>query len=70
MIAPVELIGAGMLKGKPVRFVEKYLIDGSAIRAAQAAGYSAQTAYSQGTRLLKSPFTDWGWARLDINLKP
>lgn len=34
-------------------FVSEYLIDFNATRAALRAGYSAKTAYSQGSRLLK-----------------
>jgi phage terminase small subunit len=35
-------------------FVEAYLVSWNATRAALAAGYSAKTAYSQGSRLLKN----------------
>lgn len=35
------------------RFVDEYLIDLNATRAAKAAGYSPESAYSQGSRLLK-----------------
>ncbi len=38
---------------KQQRFVEEYLIDLNATQAAIRAGYSADTAYSQGQRLLK-----------------
>lgn len=39
---------------KQQRFCDEYLIDCNATRAAIAAGYSKQTAYSQGQRLLKN----------------
>jgi phage terminase small subunit len=42
------------LTPKQQRFVQEYLVDGNATRAATAAGYSAKTAYSQGQRLLKN----------------
>jgi phage terminase small subunit len=38
---------------KQKRFVAEYLIDLNATKAAERAGYSAKTAYSQGQRLLK-----------------
>lgn len=54
-----------MKKAKPIsplsavhqrrtRFVKEFLIDQNATRAAQAAGFSEKTAYSQGQRLLKN----------------
>ena len=43
------------LSGKPLRFVSEYLVDLNATRAAERAGYSAKTAYSQGHELLKKP---------------
>ena len=42
------------LKEKQKRFVEEYLVDLNATNAAIRAGYSKKTAYSQGSRLLKS----------------
>ena len=42
------------LTAKQARFVEEYLIDLNATRAATRAGYSEKTAYSQGDRLLKN----------------
>lgn len=42
------------MTGKQQRFCDEYLIDCNATRAAIAAGYSKQTAYSQGQRLLKN----------------
>lgn len=42
-----------MLNAKQRRFVHEYLIDLNATQAAQRAGYSKRTAYSQGCRLLK-----------------
>lgn len=39
---------------KQKQFVNEYLIDCNATRAAIAAGYSEKTAYSQGQRLLKN----------------
>ncbi len=42
-----------MLNPKQQRFVDEYLIDLNATQAALRAGYSADTAYSQGQRLLK-----------------
>ena len=41
------------LSPKQARFVEEYLLDLNATQAAQRAGYSEKTAYSQGQRLLK-----------------
>lgn len=41
------------LNEKQALFVQEYLIDRNATRAAKAAGYSEKTAYSQGQRLLK-----------------
>jgi hypothetical protein len=41
------------LNEKQQRFVEAYLIDPNATKAAERAGYSGKTAYSQGQRLLK-----------------
>ncbi len=41
------------MRPKTLIFVEEYLIDRNATRAAKAAGYSERTAYSQGSRLLK-----------------
>ncbi len=41
------------LTPKQARFVEEYLIDLNATQAANRAGYSKKTAYSQGQRLLK-----------------
>lgn len=41
-----------MLNDKQARFVEEYLVDLSATQAAIRAGYSARTAYAQGSRLL------------------
>lgn len=45
--------GVGKLTDKQKRFVEEYLIDLNATQAAIRAGYSEQTAYSIGQRLLK-----------------
>lgn len=42
------------LTDKRARFVEEYLVDLNATQAAVRAGYSANTAYSQGERLLKN----------------
>lgn len=42
------------LTPKQERFVEEYLIDLNATQAAKRAGYSEDTAYSQGQRLLKN----------------
>lgn len=44
----------GKLTTKQQRFVDEYLIDGNATQAAKRAGYSDDTAYSQGQRLLKN----------------
>lgn len=41
------------LTGKQARFVEEYLVDLNATKAAERAGYSVKTAYAQGHRLLK-----------------
>lgn len=41
------------LNDKQARFAEEYIIDLNATLAAQRAGYSEKTAYSQGQRLLK-----------------
>jgi phage terminase small subunit len=43
------------LNEKQRRFVEAYLIDPNATKAAIAAGYSARTAAEQGSRLLRHP---------------
>ena len=43
----------GELTDKQKRFVEEYLVDLNATQAAIRAGYSEQTAYSIGQRLLK-----------------
>jgi len=40
---------------KQERFVTEYLVDLNATQAAKRAGYSEDTAYSQGQRLLKHP---------------
>jgi phage terminase small subunit len=45
---------ADALTPKQQRFVEEYLIDANATKAAQRAGYSKATAYAQGQRLLKN----------------
>lgn len=42
------------LTPKQARFVAEYLIDLNASQAAERAGYSKKTAYSQGERLLKN----------------
>jgi len=42
------------LNDKQARFCDEYLIDLNATQAAIRAGYSAETAYSQGQRLLKN----------------
>ena len=42
------------LNDRQRRFVEEYVIDGNATQAAIRAGYSAKTAYSIGSRLLKN----------------
>lgn len=44
-----------MLTGKKKRFIDEYLVDLNATKAAQRAGYSKDTAYSQGPRLLHDP---------------
>jgi phage terminase small subunit len=41
------------LNAKQAQFVAEYLIDGNATQAAMRSGYSRETAYSQGHRLLK-----------------
>ena len=43
-----------MVNNKRLAFISEYLHDFNATRAAQAVGYSAKTAYSQGQRLLKN----------------
>lgn len=43
-----------VLSEKAFRFVQEYLIDLNATKAAERAGYSLKTAYSQGQRLLKN----------------
>jgi len=43
------------LNQKQRRFCQEYVIDYNATRAAQRAGYSEKTAYSQGHELLKKP---------------
>jgi len=48
-----ELIDIANLNEKQKTFCEEYLIDLNATQAAQRAGYSKDTAYSQGQRLLK-----------------
>ena len=45
--------GVGKLRERQKRFVEEYLVDLNATQAAIRAGYSEQTAYSIGQRLLK-----------------
>lgn len=40
--------------GKQARFADEYLVDQNATQAAIRAGYSKNTAYSQGGRLLKN----------------
>lgn len=40
---------------KQILFVAEYAKSGNATRAAQKAGYSPKTAYSQGSELLKKP---------------
>ena len=45
--------GVGKLTDKQKRFVEEYLVDLNATQAAIRAGYSEQTAYTIGQRLLK-----------------
>lgn len=42
------------MKPKRARFIAEYLIDLNATQAAERAGYSRKTAYSQGQRLLKN----------------
>lgn len=42
------------LTPKQERFVQEYLVDSNATRAAQAAGYSERTAESQGSRMLRN----------------
>ena len=42
----------GQLSPKRARFVSEYLVDKNATQAAIRAGYSAQTAHTQGPRLL------------------
>jgi phage terminase small subunit len=44
-----------MLNEKQKRFYEEYLVDFNATKAAQRAGYSKKTAYSQAHDLLKKP---------------
>jgi len=41
------------VNAKQIKFCDEYLIDSNATQAAIRAGYSKQTAYSQGQRLLK-----------------
>lgn len=41
------------MTNKRKRFVDEYLVDLNATKAAERSGYSAKTAYSQGQRLLK-----------------
>jgi phage terminase small subunit len=43
------------LSEQQARFVEQYLVDPVAARAAERAGYSAKSARAQGSRLLKLP---------------
>ncbi len=43
------------LTNKQERFIDEYTIDFNATRAAKSAGYSEDTAYSQGQRLLTHP---------------
>ena len=43
------------LKEKQELFCQNYFITRNATKAAQAAGYSEQSAYNQGYRLLKQP---------------
>ena len=40
---------------KQKRFVSEYMVDSNATQAAIRAGYSKNSAYSQGTALLKNP---------------
>ena len=42
------------MNDKQERFVDEYLVDLNATKAAERAGYSKKTAYSQGQRLLKN----------------
>jgi phage terminase small subunit len=42
------------LTPKQLKFIDEYLIDMNATAAAERAGYSKKTAYSQGQRLLKN----------------
>jgi phage terminase small subunit len=42
------------MKSRHLRFIQEYLIDENATRAAKDAGFSEKTAYSQGQRLLKN----------------
>ena len=51
--AGILLIGGGGMTPKQALFIQEYLIDLNATRAAIAAGYSPKTAYSIGQRLLK-----------------
>lgn len=44
-----------MLNKRQSRFIEEYLVDFNATRAAIAAGYNNKTATSQASRLLKKP---------------
>ena len=44
--------GVGKLTDKQKQFVEEYLVDLNATQAAIRAGYSEQTGYSIGQRLL------------------
>lgn len=46
--------GAVELTPRQSRFVDEYLVDQNATKAAERAGYSLKTAYSQGQRLLKN----------------
>ena len=43
------------LTGKQKRFCEEYVLDWNATRAAKAAGYSEETAYSIGSENLRKP---------------
>lgn len=45
----------GKLKQQQPIFVDEYLIDLNATKAAERAGYSPKTAYVQGSRLLRRP---------------
>ena len=45
----------GKLQPLQARFIEEYLIDLNATKAAERAGYSPKTAYVQGSRLLRNP---------------